>query len=232
MRPGYVDVGPSAARSSNDRAGLTGSEYEDPQVGRSVARAGDEKNLIGPVLVVFRTGSCRAYYADCADGNMPSETRVVRELVPWNRRQIPHGRAPPAPAVTASRWAATAPWIRDEFPDLRVGVAYDAALDTWARRWSCARAAIAQAIRGNMEAYFDKYRPGHSRRERGRPARRPSGCASCPARPIRVSTPRSDHLQGPPIPLDYVETTAARLGCALGCAGCAELDVIQAAFTR
>jgi len=81
LPPGY-DSGSQHYPVVYDLHGLTGSQFEDAKWVIPSLEAAMKKNLIGPVIVVFPDGLMESYYADGKGGVKPSETRIMRELIP------------------------------------------------------------------------------------------------------------------------------------------------------
>jgi S-formylglutathione hydrolase FrmB len=234
LPPGY-DSGALRYPVIYDLHGLTGSEYEDPQWVVPSLEAAMKKNLIGPLIVVFPDGLMQSYYADSADGKMPSETRIIRELVPFvdaTYRTVANRQLRAVTGFSMGGYGAME--FATKFPDLfRVGVAYDAALDTW-QTLVMRRAAIAQATFGGNETYFDKYSPWAFSTANAVVLRASVALRLVPGTTYQMfDASFRDHLQGLQIPLDYVETTCPHdYGCALGAQGPQSWTFIQAAFVR
>jgi S-formylglutathione hydrolase FrmB len=234
LPPGY-DSGTLRYPVVYDLHGLTGSEYEDPQWVVPSLEAAMKKNLIGPVVVVFPDGLMQSYYADSADGKMPSETRIIRELIPWvdaNYRTVAHRQLRALTGFSMGGYGVME--LATKFPALfRVGVAYDAALDTW-QTLTMRRASIAQATFGGMEAYFDEYSPWANATANAATLRAGVALRLVPGTTYQMfDAPFRDHLQALGIPLDYVETTCPHdYGCALGAQGAQSWTFIETAFTR
>jgi S-formylglutathione hydrolase FrmB len=232
--PGY-DSGALRYPVVYDLHGLTGSQFEDPQWVVPSLEAAMKKSLIGPVIVVFPDGLMQSYYADSFDGKAPSETRIIRELIPWidaNYRTVANRQLRAVTGFSMGGYGAME--FATKFPDLfRVGVAYDAALDTW-QTLVMRRAAIAQATFGNMEAYFDKYSPWAFSTANAAVLTLEVSLRLVPGPTYQMfDASFRDHLQGLVIPLDYVETTCPHdYGCALGAQGAQSWTFIQAAFAR
>jgi S-formylglutathione hydrolase FrmB len=234
LPPGY-DSGTLRYPVVYDLHGLTGSQFEDPQWVVPSLEAAMKKNLIGPVIVVFPDGLMQSYYADSFDGKAPSETRIIRELIPWidaNYRTVANRQLRAVTGFSMGGYGAME--FATKFPDLfRVGVAYDAALDTW-QTLVMRRAAIAQATFGNMEAYFDKYSPWAFSTVNAAVLEAEVALRLVPGPTYQMfDSSFRDHLRGLAIPLDYVETTCPHdYGCALGAQGAQSWTFIQAAFAR
>jgi S-formylglutathione hydrolase FrmB len=218
-----------------DLHGLTGSQFEDPQWVVPSLEAAMKKNLIGPVIVVFPDGLMQSYYADSADGKAPSETRIIRELIPWidaNYRTVANRQLRAVTGFSMGGYGAME--FGTKFPDLfRVAVAYDAALDTW-QTLVMRRASIAQATFGGMETYFDKYSPWAFSTANAAVLAAEVALRLVPGPTYQMfDASFRDHLQSLSIPLDYVETTCPHdYGCALGAQGAQSWTFIQAAFAR
>lgn len=232
--PGY-DSGTLRYPVVYDLHGLTGSEYEDPQWVVPSLEAAMKKNLIGPVIVVFPDGLMQSYYADSFDGKMPSETRLIRELVPWvdaNYRTVANRQLRAVTGFSMGGYGVME--LATKFPELfRVGVAYDAALDTW-QTLVMRRASIAQATFGNMETYFDKYSPWAFTTANAATLTAEVALRLVPGTTYQMfDSSFRDHVKALSIPLDYVETTCPHdYGCALGAQGATSWMFIQSAFTR
>jgi S-formylglutathione hydrolase FrmB len=124
--------------------------------------------------------------------------------------------------------------LATKFPELfRVGVGYDAALDTW-QTLVMRRAAIAQATFGNQETYFDKYSPWAFSTANAAVLRASVALRLVPGPTYQMfDAAFRDHLQGLPVPLDYVETTCPHdYGCAIGAQGAQSWTFIQSAFVH
>jgi S-formylglutathione hydrolase FrmB len=234
LPPGY-DSGTLRYPVVYDLHGLTGSQFEDPQWVVPSLEAAMKKDLIGPVIVVFPDGLMQSYYADSFDGKMPSETRIVRELVPWvdaNYRTVAHRQLRAVTGFSMGGYGAME--LATKFPDVfRVGVAYDAALDTW-QTLVMRRGSIAQATFGDMESYFDKYSPWAWSTTNAAALRASVALRLVPGTTYQMfDSAFRDHLQAIPIPLDYVETTCPHdYGCALGAQGAQSWTFIEAAFIQ
>jgi S-formylglutathione hydrolase FrmB len=166
---------------------------------------------------------------------MPSETRIIRELIPWvdaNTRTVANRQLRAVTGFSMGGYGAME--FATKFPDLfRAGVAYDAALDTW-QTLVMRRASIAQATFGNMEAYFDKYSPWAFSTVNAAVLKAEVALRLVPGSTYQMfDAGFRDHLQSLAIPLDYVETTCPHdYGCALGAQGAQSWAFIQARFTR
>jgi S-formylglutathione hydrolase FrmB len=234
LPPGY-DSGALRYPVVYDLHGLTGSQFEDPQWVVPSLEAAMKKNLIGPVIVVFPDGLMQSYYADSADGKMPSETRIIRELIPYvdaTYRTVANRQLRAVTGFSMGGYGAME--LATKFPALfRVGVAYDAALDTW-QTLVMRRASIAQAIFGNDEGYFDKYSPWAFSTANATVLRASVALRLVPGTTYQMfDASFRDHLQGLQIPLDYVETTCPHdYGCAIGAEGAQSWTFIQAAFVH
>jgi S-formylglutathione hydrolase FrmB len=234
LPPGY-DSGTLRYPVVYDLHGLTGSQFEDPQWVVPSLEAAMKKNLIGPVIVVFPDGLMQSYYADSYDGKMPSETRIIRELIPWidaNYRTVAHRQLRAVTGFSMGGYGVME--FATKFPEVfRVGVAYDAALDTW-QTLVMRRAAIAQATFGNMETYFDKYSPWAFSTANAAALTAEVALRLVPGPTYQMfDASFRDHLQALAIPLDYVETTCPHdYGCALGAQGAQSWTFVEAAFTR
>jgi S-formylglutathione hydrolase FrmB len=232
LPPGY-DSGALRYPVVYDLHGLTGNQFEDPQWVVPSLEAAMKKNLIGPVIVVFPDGLMQSYYADSADGRMPSETRIIRELIPYvdaTYRTVAHRQLRAVTGFSMGGYGAME--FATKFPELfRVGVAYDAALDTW-QTLVMRRAAIAQATFGDQETYFDKYSPWAFSTANAAVLRAQVALRLVPGPTYQMfDAAFRDHLQGLPVPLDYVETTCPHdYGCAIGAQGAQSWTFIQAAF--
>jgi endo-1,4-beta-xylanase len=234
LPPGY-DSGTSRYPVVYDLHGLTGSEYDDPQWVVPSLEAAMKKDLIGPVIVVFPDGLMQSYYADSYDGKMPSETRIIRELIPWvdaSYRTVANRQLRAVTGFSMGGYGAME--LATKFPELfRVGVAYDAALDTW-QTLVMRRASIAQATFGNMEAYFDKYSPWAYSTANASALAAEVALRLVPGPTYQMfDASFRDHLKSVSVPLDYIETTCPHdYGCALGAQGATSWTFIQSAFAR
>jgi S-formylglutathione hydrolase FrmB len=218
-----------------DLHGLTGSQFEDGQWVIPSLEAAMKKALIGPVIVVFPDGLQESYYADSPDGKKPSETRIVRDLVPHvdaTYRTIPHRHVRAVTGFSMGGYGAME--LATKFPDVfGVGIAYDAALDTW-QTLVGRRAAIAAATFGDDEATFDKYSPWANAKANAAALRASSALRLVPGTTYQVfDAAFRDALAALPVPLDYVETTCPHdYGCALGVEGAQSWTFMEAAFER
>jgi S-formylglutathione hydrolase FrmB len=234
LPPGY-DSGAMRYPTVYDLHGLTGNQFEDGQWVIPSLEAAMKKNLIGPVIVVFPDGLQESYYADSADGKKPSETRIIRELIPLvdaTYRTVANRQLRAVTGFSMGGYGAME--LGTKFPELfRVAVAYDAALDTW-QTLVGRRASIAQATFGNDETYFDKYSPWANATKNVAVLRASSALRLVPGTTYQMfDAAFRDHLAGLPLPLDYVETTCPHdYGCALGAQGAQSWTFIQSAFGR
>jgi endo-1,4-beta-xylanase len=232
LPPGY-DAGGLRYPVVYDLHGLTGSEYDDPQWVVPSLEGAMKKGLIGPVIVVFPDGLMQSYYADSFDGKAPSETRIIRELVPYvdaTYRTVANRQLRAVTGFSMGGYGVME--LATKFPELfRVGVAYDAALDTW-QTLLMRRAAIAQATFGGMETYFDKYSPWAFSTANAAVLTATVALRLVPGPTYQMfDASFRDHLQALAIPLDYVETTCPHdYGCALGAQGAASWTFIESAF--
>jgi S-formylglutathione hydrolase FrmB len=233
LPPGY-DSGTVRYPTVYDLHGLTGNQFENSQWVIPSLEASMRAKLIGPVIVVFPDGLTESYYADSADGKKPSETRIVRELVPHIDATYRTVADRQLRAVTGfSMGGYGAMELSTKFPEVfRAGVAYDAALDTW-QTLVGRRAAIAQSTFGNSETYFDKYSPWANATANAAALRASSALRLCPGTTYRdFDAAFRDHLASLAVPLDYVETTCPHdYGCALGAQGAPSWTFLQTAFS-
>jgi len=157
--PGY-DEGQRRYPTLYDLHGLTGNQDSDDQVVTASLESAMRKSLIGPLLIVFPDGLVESYYANSKDGSKPSETRIVRELIPHidqTYRTIADRRERLVTGFSMGGYGSME--LAVKFPDVfRAGITYDGALDTWATL-TARRNAIAQATFGGDAAYFDVYSP-------------------------------------------------------------------------
>ena len=189
LPPGYVD-GTTRYPTVYDLHGLTGSQLRGSPVGGSVARSGDE-GADRARHRVFPDGLTESYYADGKDGKKPSETRVVRELIPYidaTYRTVAHRQLRAVTGFSMGGYGAME--LATKFPDMfRAGVAYDAALDSGRRSSSDARTSRRRSS-ATTRRTSTSIRPGPTPRRTPPccPLRR--RCGSCRARCTRCSTPR------------------------------------------
>jgi endo-1,4-beta-xylanase len=232
LPPGY-DSGSLRYPVVYDLHGLTGSEYEDPQWVVPSLEAAMKKNVIGPVIVVFPDGLMQSYYADSADGKARSETRIVRELIPYvdaSYRTVAHRQLRAVTGFSMGGYGAME--FATKFPEVfRAGVAYDAALDTW-QTLTMRRAPIAQATFGNVESYFDMYSPWAFATVNAATLRASVALRLVPGTTYQMfDAAFRDHLKTQSVPLDYVETTCPHdYACALTAQGATSWAFIQTAF--
>jgi hypothetical protein len=124
--------------------------------------------------------------------------------------------------------------LATKFPDVfRVGIAYDAALDTWATLVG-RRAYIATAQFGDDEAYFNQYSPWANATKNAATLRASSALRLVPGTQYQAfDASFRDHLAKLPVPLDYVETTCPHdYGCLLTGQGAKSWTFIQSAFEK
>jgi endo-1,4-beta-xylanase len=234
LPPGY-DSGTLRYPVVYDLHGLTGSQFEDPQWVVPSLETAMKSNRIGPVIVVFPDGLMESYYADGKGGVKPSETRIVRELIPYvdaTYRTVAHRQLRAVTGFSMGGYGAME--LATKFPDVfRAGVAYDAALDTWATLLD-RRAYIAAAQFGDDQAYFDMYSPWANATKNAAALRAAAGLRLVPGATYQMfDAAFRDHLVGLAIPLDYLETTCPHdYGCLLTTQGPASWVFIQSAFTR
>jgi endo-1,4-beta-xylanase len=234
LPPGY-DSGSLRYPVIYDLHGLTGSQFEDAQWVIPSLEAAMKKNLIGPVIVVFPDGLMESYYADGKNGVKPSETRIVRELIPHvdaTYRTVAHRQLRAVTGFSMGGYGALE--LAAKFPDVfRAGVAYDAALDTW-QTLVGRRAYIATAQFGDDPAHFDLYSPWVNATKNAAALRASAGLRLVPGTTYQMfDAAFRDHLVGLQIPLDYVETTCPHdYGCLLTNQGAQSWTFIQAAFER
>lgn len=157
--PGY-DATQSRYPTLYDLHGLTDNQDSDVAVVMASLESAMHKDLIGPLLVVFPDGLTESYYADSKDGSKPSETRIVRELIPHidqTYRTIADRRERVITGFSMGGYGSMEFAVK--FPDVfRAAITYDGALDTWATL-TARRNAIAQAVFGGDQTYFDLYSP-------------------------------------------------------------------------
>jgi S-formylglutathione hydrolase FrmB len=157
--PGY-DGDQSRYPTLYDLHGLDGNQDSDDQVVTASLESAMHKNLIGPLLVVFPDGLTESYYANSKDGTRPSETRIIRELIPHidaTFRTIADRSERIVTGFSMGGYGSMEFAVK--FPDLfRAGITYDGALDTWATL-TARRDSIAQALFGGDESYFNLYSP-------------------------------------------------------------------------
>jgi S-formylglutathione hydrolase FrmB len=234
LPPGY-DSGSLRYPVVYDLHGLTGSQFEDAQWVIPSLEAAMKKNLIGPVIVVFPDGLVESYYADGKGGVKPSETRIMRELIPYidaTYRTIPNRQLRAVTGFSMGGYGAME--LATKFPDFfRVGVAYDAALDTW-QTLIGRRAYIATAQFGDDETYFDMYSPWANAKTNVALLRASGALRLVPGTTYQMfDASFRDHLVGLQVPLDYVETTCPHdYGCALMNQGAASWTFIESAFEK
>lgn len=234
LPPGYND---SELRYPTiyDLHGLGGSQYDDGQWVIPSLEAAMKAKLIGPVIVVFPEGLPESYYTDSKDGKAPSETRIVRDLIPYvdaNYRTVAHRQLRAVTGFSMGGYGAME--LATKFPDMfRAGVAYDAALDTW-KTLVDRRAYIATAQFGDDEAYFNLYSPWANATKNAAALRASSALRLVPGTQYQMfDAAFRDHLAGIPVPLDYVETNCPHdYGCALGAQGAKSWTFVQSAFER
>jgi S-formylglutathione hydrolase FrmB len=234
LPPGY-DSGSLRYPVVYDLHGLTGSQFEDAQWVIPSLEAAMKKNLIGPVIVVFPDGLMESYYADGKGGAKPSETRIMRELIPYidtNYRTVPNRQLRAVTGFSMGGYGAME--LATKFPDFfRVGVAYDAALDTWTTLVG-RRAYIATAQFGDDQAWFDMYSPWTNAMKNAALLRATVGLRLVPGTTYQMfDAAFRDHLTGLQIPLDYVETTCPHdYGCALTTQGAQSWTFIESWFEK
>jgi S-formylglutathione hydrolase FrmB len=232
LPPGY-DSGSLRYPVVYDLHGLTGTQFDDAQWVIPSLEAAMKKNLVGPVIVVFPDGLMESYYADGKNGVKPSETRIMRELIPYvdgNYRTYPNRQLRAVTGFSMGGYGAME--LATKFPDFfRVGVAYDAALDTW-QTLVGRRASIATAQFGDDEAYFDMYSPWANAKSNAAILRATVALRLVPGTTYQMfDAAFRDALAGLQIPLDYVETTCPHdYGCALMNQGAASWTFIESAF--
>jgi S-formylglutathione hydrolase FrmB len=234
LPPGY-DSGNDRYPVVYDLHGLTGSQFEDSQWVIPSLEAAMKKNLIGPVIVVFPDGLMESYYADGKGGVKPSETRIIRDLIPHidvAYRTVPNRQLRAVTGFSMGGYGAME--LVTKFPDLfRVGVAYDAALDTWTTLVG-RRAYIATAQFGDDQAYFDLYSPWAWATKYAPLLRTRVALRLVPGSMYQMfDAAFRDHLAGLQIPLDYVETNCPHdYGCALMNQGAQSWTFIESAFEK
>jgi S-formylglutathione hydrolase FrmB len=235
LPPGYDTPANATTRYPTvyDLHGLTGSQFEDPQWVVPSLEAAMKAKVIGPVIVVFPDGLVESYYTDSKDGKKPSETRVVRELVPHvdaTYRTVAHRQLRAVTGFSMGGYGAME--LATKFPEVfHAGVAYDAALDTW-QTLVGRRASIATAQFGDDEAYFDLYSPWANAKKNAAALSASSALRLVPGTTYQMfDAAFRDALAAIPVPLDYVETTCPHdYGCALGAQGGKSWAFIEAAF--
>jgi S-formylglutathione hydrolase FrmB len=235
LPPGYDSSTTTRYPTVYDLHGLTGSQFEDPQWVVPSLEAAMKKNLIGPVIVVFPDGLVESYYADSKDGKKPSETRILKDLIPHvdaTYRTVAHRHLRAVTGFSMGGYGAME--LATKFPDVFVaGVAYDAALDTW-QTLTMRRASIATATFGDDESWFNAYSPWENAKKNG---------AALSVAPMLRLVPGTTYqmfdstfkaaMAAIPVPLDYVETTCPHdYGCALNAQGAQSWTFIEAAFDR
>ena len=234
LPPGY-DSGTLRYPTVYDLHGLTDNQSADSKWVIPSLESAMKQKLIGPVIVVFPDGLVESYYADSADGKKPSETRIIRDLIPYVDGAYRTIASPQERVVTGfSMGGYGAMELATKFPDIfGAGVAYDAALDTW-QTLTARRAHIAQAMFGNSATYFDKYSPWANTTANVATLRASSKLRLVPGNQYRnFDAAFRDHLTGLAIPLSYVETTCAHdYGCLLTNQGAQSWTFIQAALNR
>jgi endo-1,4-beta-xylanase len=194
-----------------------------------------KKNLIGPVIVVFPDGLMESYYADGKGGVKPSETRIMRELIPHidaTYRTVPDRQLRAVTGFSMGGYGVME--LATKFPDVfRVAVAYDAALDTW-QTLVGRRGYIATAQFGDDQAYFDMYSPWANATKNAALLRASGALRLVPGTTYQMfDASFRDHLAGLQIPLDYVETTCPHdYGCVIMNQGAASWTFIESAFEK
>jgi S-formylglutathione hydrolase FrmB len=218
-----------------DLHGLGGSQYDNGQWVIPSLEAAMKAKAIGPVIVVFPEGLPEAYYTDSKDGTKPSETRIIRDLIPYidaNYRTVAHRQLRAVTGFSMGGYGSME--LATKFPDVfRVGIAYDAALDTW-QTLVGRRAYIATAQFGDDEAYFNQYSPWANATKNAAALRAGSSLRLVPGTQYQAfDASFRDHLAKLPVPLDYVETTCPHdYGCLLTSQGAKSWAFIQAAFEK
>lgn len=218
-----------------DLHGLGGSQYDNGQWVIPSLEAAMKAKAIGPVIVVFPEGLPEAYYTDSKDGTKPSETRIIRDLIPYvdaNYRTVAHRQLRAVTGFSMGGYGSME--LATKFPEVfRVGVAYDAALDTW-QTLVGRRAYIATAQFGEDEAYFNQYSPWANATKNAAALRAGSALRLIPGTQYQAfDASFRDHLAKLTVPLDYVETTCPHdYGCLLANQGAKSWAFIQAAFER
>lgn len=234
LPPGYAESG-LRYPVVYDLHGLGGSQYDNGQWVIPSLEAAMKAKRIGPVIVVFPEGLPEAYYTDSKDGTRPSETRIIRDLIPYvdaNYRTVAHRQLRAVTGFSMGGYGSME--LATKFPDVfRVGIAYDAALDTW-QTLVGRRAYIATAQFGDDEAYFNMFSPWANATKNAAALRTGSALRLVPGAQYQAfDASFRDHLAKLPVPLDYIETTCPHdYGCLLTAQGPASWTFIQQAFEK
>jgi S-formylglutathione hydrolase FrmB len=234
LPPGYAESG-LRYPVVYDLHGLGGSQYDNGQWVIPSFETAMKARTIGPMIVVFPEGLPEAYYTDSKDGTKPSETRIIRDLIPYidaNYRTVAHRQLRAVTGFSMGGYGSME--LATKFPDVfRVGIAYDAALDTW-QTLVGRRAYIATAQFGDDEAYFNMFSPWANATKNAAALRANSALRLVPGTQYQAfDAAFRDHLAKLPVPLDYIETTCPHdYGCLLTTQGPASWTFLQQAFEK
>jgi enterochelin esterase-like enzyme len=234
LPPGY-DSGTESYPVLYDLHGLTDSRDTDPGPVTGSLEAAMRNRVIGPLIVVFPQGFAEGYWADSRDHVRPSETQMIRELIPYvdgNFRSLAQRERRGVSGFSMGGFGAFA--YATKYPQLfSVGIGYDSALDTW-QTLVARRAYIATAAFADDESYFDQISPW-ANAERNAAAL----IASSKLRGVSGSQYRDfnaafrDHLASLGIPYDYVETDCDHYyGCPIDREGQNSWALIQRVFSQ
>jgi enterochelin esterase-like enzyme len=190
------------------------------------------QGLIGRVIVVFPNAYTDSFWADSFDMAKPTETDVVRQVIPFvdsNFRTIPTRGARIIQGFSMGGFGATK--FYSKFPHLFAAcVEYDGALLTWTNLLQF-HPTIASSIFNNSESYFNDFSPWRFTTENAdildgqRPIRMVVGSLVPGNQAFR------NHLQARGIPVDYVETTCGHeIGCLLSAQGLQSAAFIAASL--
>ena len=234
LPPGY-DSGSASYPVLYDLHGLTDSRDTNPGPVVGSLEAAMRNRVIGPLIVVFPQGFAEGYWADTRDDARPSETQMIRELLPYvdgNLRTLAHRARRGVSGFSMGGFGAFA--YATKYPEtFSVGIGYDSALDTWETLLG-RRAYIAAAAFGNDESSFDRISPWANAARNAAvlsESSRLRGVTGAQYRDFNAAF--RDHLAALRIPYDYVETDCAHeYGCPIGRAGQDSWAVIQAEFSR
>jgi len=212
-----------------------GGAHNNPNQLNTVSQSHEDAvaaGRMGPVLIVFPDGDTDSFWADSMDGSRPIETQVVREIVPYvDAHYRTRARRTWRAIQGFSMGGFGAAKFAAKFPRLfSSAVVYDGALVTWAVLQQY-HPAIAAAMFGNDETYFNGYSPWH-----WVPANAAALKASLPFRQVvgtQVGANQSFHslLLAQGVTSEYLETGCIHtLNCVIGAGGADSWAFIAQAF--
>lgn len=234
LPPGY-DSGTASYPVLYDLHGRGNNRDTNPGPVIGSLEAAMRNRVIGPLIVVFPQSFPDGYWADSRDPAQPGETEMMGELLPHvegSFRTLAHRARRAVSGFSMGGFGALAYAVK--YPErFSVGIAYDAALDTWETLLG-RRPEIGTATFGDDESYFDQISPWAN-------AARNAAVLTQSSRLRTIAGARyrdfdgafRDHLTALGIPFDYVETDCAHnYDCPIALEGQASWALLQAAFSQ